>query len=213
MKTATRYPPLLPAVAWLLIYTAVLLWSANEPRDRFTWLLEVAPAWIALLVLIVTLPRFPLTPLAYGLILIHCIILMIGGHYTYADVPYFNGLGEWAGGTRNNYDKLGHFVQGFVPAIVAREVLIRLSVVTGRGWLGFLVVCFCLAVSAFYELLEWAVAVLVGESAEAFLGTQGYSWDTQTDMFMALVGAVLALMTLGRVHDGQLRRFQRSRVA
>ncbi len=210
MKTTSVFPPIHIVLLWLVVFAVVLVWSAIEPKDRFTWVLEVVPAVIVLLVLAFSYRRFPLTPLVYWLLLAHCIILMIGGHYTYAEVPYFDRLGTWFGGERNNFDKVGHFAQGFVPAMVAREVLIRFSVVRTRGWLNFLVVCFCLAVSAFYELLEWAVAALTGESAEAFLGTQGYIWDTQTDMLMALIGAITAIIILGGVHDMQLRRFVRS---
>jgi putative membrane protein len=166
----------------------------------------VLPAIAGALILLATLRRFPLTPLSYVLVLIHCIILMVGGHYTYAEVPAFDWLGQVMGWERNNYDKLGHLAQGFVPALLAREVLIRNRVVNGRGWLAFLVVCFGLALSAFYELIEWWVAVAAGGSSEAFLGTQGYAWDTQSDMAMALIGAIAALLLLGRVHDRQLRR-------
>ena len=189
---------------WLGIYFGVLVWSAIRPRDYFTWLLEVAPALIGLVVLAATWQRFRLTPLAYLLILLHSIILMVGGHYTYAEVPLGDWAAQWFGWSRNNYDKLGHFAQGFVPAMLAREILIRKAVVNGRGWLNFLVVCFCLAFSAFYELIEWWTALASGDSATAFLGTQGYQWDTQSDMFMALVGAVTALLSLGRVHDRQI---------
>jgi putative membrane protein len=191
---------------WIAIYVAGLLWSAIEPKDYFTWWLEVLPALLALLLLAITYRAFPLTPLAYGLILIHCLILMVGGHYTYAEVPLFDWLQEVLGQRRNNFDKLGHFAQGLVPAIVAREVLIRKAVVNGRGWLNFVVVCFALALSAFYELLEWWVALMSGESAEAFLALQGYSWDTQSDMAYALAGAALALALLARLHDRQIRR-------
>ncbi len=189
---------------WLLIYFAVLLWSAIGPKDRFTWFLEVLPALIGLAVLAATWRRFRLTPLAYLLILIHCLILMVGGHYTYAEVPLFDWLRDAAGGARNNYDKLGHFAQGFVPAMIARELLLRLEVVKGRRWMNFLVACICLALSAFYELIEWWVALASGEGAEAFLGTQGYIWDTQSDMALALAGAILALALLSRLHDRQL---------
>jgi putative membrane protein len=189
---------------WLLVYFAVLLWSAIGPKDRFTWFLEVLPALIGLAVLAATCRRFRLTPLAYLLILLHCVILMVGGHYTYAEVPLFDWLREMTGGARNNYDKLGHFAQGFVPAMIARELLLRLEVVKGRRWMNFLVVCICLALSAFYELIEWWVALASGEGAEAFLGTQGYIWDTQSDMALALAGAILALALLGRLHDRQL---------
>jgi putative membrane protein len=198
---------LTPAVwAWLGPFFAVLAWSAVDPHDRLTWWLEVAPALAALIALAVTRQSFPLTPLAYVLILAHCMILMVGGHYTYAEVPAGEWVRELVGGSRNNYDKLGHFAQGFVPAMVAREVLVRLQVVQRRGWLGFLVVCFCLAFSAFYELIEWWAALLSQEAAESFLGTQGYVWDTQSDMLWALVGAISALLLLSRLHDRQLER-------
>ena len=191
--------------AWLGVFLAVLAWSAWDPHDYPTWWLEVLPALVALVILAATRRRFPLTPLAYGLILVHAVILMIGGHYTYAEVPVGYWVMEWTDGVRNNYDKVGHIAQGFVPAIVAREVLLRLGVVARRGWLGLLVVALCLAISALYELIEWWVALLSDTAAEAFLGTQGYVWDTQSDMFYALVGAVAAIVLLGRVHDRQLR--------
>jgi len=187
------------------MFFAVLIWSGTGPHDYPTWLLEVAPALIAAAILWFTRERFPLTRLTYILILIHCVILMVGGHYTYAEVP----LGEWIRDafdqSRNDYDKLGHFAQGFVPAIVAREILIRKKVVNYPGWRDFLIVCVCLAISALYELIEWWVALLSGEAAESFLGTQGYIWDTQSDMWLALLGAVFALVLLSRLHDRQLR--------
>ncbi len=189
---------------WLGLFFAVLLWSAINPQDRFIWWLEVAPALIYLLILAATRRVFPLTHLAYSLILIHSLILMVGGHYTYAEVPLFDQLAEWTGSGRNDYDKLGHFAQGFVPAIIAREILIRFEVVQKRGWLNFLVVSVCLAISAFYELIEWWVAVASGTAADAFLGTQGYEWDTQADMATALLGAILAVSLLGRLHDRQI---------
>lgn len=188
---------------WLTVFLVTLAWSAVNPKEPITWALEVAPAVIGLLVLAFTRNTFPLTPLLYGLILLHCLILMIGGHYTYAEVPLFDGL---FGAERNNYDKLGHFAQGFVPAIIARELLIRKQVVINAAWRNVIIVCFCLAFSAFYELLEWIAAVMMGSSADAFLGTQGYQWDTQTDMAMAMLGAIAALMTLGRIHDKQLEQ-------
>lgn len=157
------------------------------------------------MLLIATRKRFPLTPLAYWLILLHAIVLMVGGHYTYAEVPAGDWLRDLVGGERNNYDKLGHLAQGFVPAIVAREILLRNRVIGRRGWLSFLIVCICLAIAAVYELLEWWVALISEEAAESFLGTQGYVWDTQSDMFLAGVGAVLALLILGRIHDRQLQ--------
>ena len=191
---------------WITIYTATLLWSAIAPKDYFTWLLEVLPALLGATVLAATRGRFPLTPLLYGLILAHCLILMVGGHYTYAEVPLFDSLRDWVGGQRNNYDKLGHFAQGLVPAMIARELLIRLRVVNGAGWRNLFVICASLAFSAFYELIEWWVALLSGASAEAFLGTQGYSWDTQSDMAMALLGSIVALLTLSPWHDRQLKQ-------
>jgi len=186
---------------WLAIFGGVLVWSGIAPKDQFTWFLEVLPALIGLVLILATRARFPLTPLLYVLVLVHCVILMVGGHYTYAEVPFFDG---WFGSTRNNYDKLGHFVQGFVPAILAREILLRRAVVNGRRWMNVIAVSLCLAFSAFYELIEWGVAEASGESAEAFLGTQGYAWDTQSDMMLALVGAILALLLLSRYHDAQL---------
>ncbi|ROS02032.1 putative membrane protein [Sinobacterium caligoides] len=190
---------------WLFIYSAVLLWSGIEPKERFTWWLEVAPAIIGGVILLLSYSRFRLTPLLYVLILMHCIVLMVGGHYTYAEVPLFDHLTEWMGSERNNYDKLGHFFQGFVPALIAREILLRRAVVNGRAWLNLFVVSISLAFSACYELIEWAVAVATGDDAEAFLGTQGYIWDTQSDMALALLGATLALLLCARLHDRQLR--------
>ena len=190
---------------WIVVFLAVLIWSGIGPHDYPTWLLEVAPALVAATVLWFTRERFPLTRLTYILILIHCIVLIVGGHYTYAEVP----LGDWIRDafdqSRNNYDKLGHFAQGFIPAIVAREILIRKKVVNYPGWRDFLIVCVCLAISALYELIEWWVALLSAEAADAFLGTQGYEWDTQSDMWFALLGAIAALVLLSRWHDRQLR--------
>ena len=180
---------------WITTFSTVLLWSAIQPKDYFIWTLEVLPALIGFAVLVATRKSFPLTRLCYGLILFHCIILMVGGHYTYEAVPLFDWIRDALQLPRNNFDKLGHFAQGFVPAIIAREVLLRKRVVAAGPWLSFIVVCFCLALSACYELLEWAVAVLSGDSADAFLGTQGYVWDTQSDMAMALAGALIALAT------------------
>ena len=191
--------------SWVLIYVLVFTWSAINPHDTFTWFLEVLPAIIGLVLLALTRKSFPLTTLAYVLVLLHCIVLMIGGHYTYAEVPLFDVLSDIFGWQRNHYDKVGHFAQGFIPAILAREILLRNGVIDGRGWLNFFVVCFCLAFSAFYEMIEWAVAVLSREAAESFLGTQGYVWDTQSDMAFAVLGAVLSLLMLSRYHDRQLQ--------
>ncbi|WP_207062481.1 DUF2238 domain-containing protein [Motiliproteus sp. SC1-56] len=193
---------------WIAVFSAVLIWSAIDPKDGFTWFLEVLPALLGALVLAFTRRRFPLTPLVYGLILVHAVILMVGGHYTYAEVPLFDTLAQLFDWQRNHYDKVGHFAQGFVPALIARELLIRKQVVSTPPWRNFIIVCFCLALSAFYELIEWWVAIATGESAEAFLGTQGYVWDTQSDMAWALSGALLGLMILGRLHERQLRRLK-----
>ena len=193
-------------ITWLAIFAAVFIWSAIEPKDRLTWILEVSPAVIAFLILAATYNKFRLTPLVYWLILFHCVILMIGGHYTYADVPWFEDIESITGSSRNDFDKLAHFFQGFVPAIIAREVLIRFNVINGRWWRDFFIVCFCLAVSAFYEMIEWWVAVASGDSAVAFLGTQGYEWDTQSDMALAMVGAIVSLALLADYHDKQLKR-------
>jgi len=195
------------ASLWLAIYFGVLVWSAINPHDYFTWFLEVAPALLGVLVLWAMRRSFPLTTLAYSLVLFHCIVLMIGGHYTYAEVPLFNMLEDAFGWTRNHYDRLGHLTQGFVPAVLAREILLRRRVLAKRSWTGFLVLCICLALSASYELIEWAVAASTGTAAEAFLGTQGDPWDTQSDIALAGVGAILSLMLCRRVHDKQLRKF------
>ena len=191
-------------VLWLLIYFVVLIWSAINPKDYFTWFLEVFPALIGLIVLVTTYKRFQLTKLLYMLILIHCVMLMVGGHYTYAEVPLFDWLKDYFGMARNNYDKIGHLAQGFIPAIIAREIFLRKSVIKKSGWLNFSIICFCLALSAFYEIIEWWVALLTKESAEAFLGTQGYVWDTQSDMALALLGALISLTLLSKIHDKQL---------
>jgi len=191
-------------IVWCAIFAVVLAWSFVDPKDRLTWWLESVPALIAVVILAATMRRFPLTPLVYWLILAHSIVLMIGGHYTYAEVPLFDWLKEPLGWARNNYDKVGHFVQGFVPAMIARELLLRRTRLEPGGWLNLIVVCVCLAISAFYELVEWQVATTSGEAAEAFLGTQGDVWDTQKDMATALVGAVVAVATLAGVHDREL---------
>ena len=194
---------------WLgiFLYSGVLVWSGIDPKDQVTWFLEVFPALAGGVVLLLTYRTFPLTPLTYTLILAHCIILMVGGHYTYAEVPLFTRLQEAFHMARNNYDKVGHFAQGFVPAIIARELLIRKKVVNGAGWQNFFIVCFCLAFSAFYELIEWWVALISGTGAEAFLGTQGYVWDTQSDMAVAFFGSIAALLLLNRIHDRQLNEY------
>ncbi len=189
---------------WLFTYFAIFVWSALNPKDLFTWFLEVFPAIIALIILVFTYNKFRFTPLVYTLILIHCIILMIGGHYTYAQVPIFDFIKDFFNQDRNNYDKLGHFAQGFVPAMIAREIIIRKNIISSESWRNFFIVCFCLAFSAFYELIEWWVAISSNEAANDFLGTQGYIWDTQSDMFFALIGSILALILLGNYHTKQL---------
>ncbi|MBV2121412.1 MAG: DUF2238 domain-containing protein [Candidatus Thiodiazotropha sp. (ex Ctena orbiculata)] len=187
---------------WATIFLVVLIWSGINPKDQFTWFLEVAPAIIGGLLLVATYNNFRLTPILYFFILLHCIVLMVGGHYTYAEVPFFDGL---FGAERNNYDKVGHFFQGFVPALLAREILIRKEVINGDVWRNIIIVSICLAFSAFYELIEWWVALATGEDAEAFLGTQGYVWDTQSDMGLALFGAIVSLLVLSAPHNRQLK--------
>ena len=192
---------------WFLVLLApVLAWSWINPHDRFTWWLESVPVVIGVPVIFAFQKKFPLSSLLLVLVWLHCVVLVVGGHYTYAEVP----LGEWAkawfGWTRNNYDKLGHFAQGLVPAILARELLMRTSPLRGSRWLGFLVVCVCLAFSAFYELIEWFTAVTQGGAADAFLGTQGDPWDTQTDMLMALIGAIVAVLALSGWHDRSMAK-------
>ena len=193
-------------VALLVAGAALLVWSGLKPADRTTWILEVFPIFIAAPLLLATARRFPLTQLAYRLIFVHALILMLGGHYTYAQVP----LGFWMqrvfGFTRNHYDRIGHLAQGFVPAIVAREILIRRSPLRAGKWLFFIVLSVCLAISACYELIEWWSALIGGSAADAFLGTQGDPFDTQADMFMALIGAVAAQVLLARVHDRQIAK-------
>lgn len=192
-------------ILWAVVFVVTFVWSAIEPKDTFTWFLEVLPALIGAAILLFTYQRFKLTSLLYFFILIHCIILMVGGHYTYAEVPLFDNL---FGAARNNYDKLGHFAQGFVPALIARELLVRLNIVNGKAWMNLFVLSVCLAFSAFYELIEWWVAVATGENAEAFLGTQGYVWDTQSDMAFALFGAITCLILMAKWHDSQLKELK-----
>ncbi len=184
---------------WMIIFLSVLAWSGVNPKDQFTWFLEILPAIIGAILIVATYKSFKLTTILYTFILLHCIVLMVGGHYTYAEVPLFDGL---FGAERNNYDKVGHFFQGFVPALLAREILIRKNVVNFAGWRNFIIISICLAFSALYELIEWWVALGTGENAEAFLGTHGYVWDTQSDMGLALLGAICSLLVLSVVHDG-----------
>ncbi|MCL6558988.1 MAG: DUF2238 domain-containing protein, partial [Firmicutes bacterium] len=177
-----------------------------NPYDQFTWLLEVFPAIIGMIILVSTYRRFKFTTLGYLLIAVHMAILMVGGHYTYAKVPLFDWIKDIFGFSRNHYDRVGHFAQGFFPAILTREILLRKSPLKKGGWLFFIVVSICLAISSFYELTEWWVSVATGTAADAFLGTQGDVWDTQWDMFLALCGAVISLLLLSKLHDRLLRK-------
>jgi putative membrane protein len=192
----------------LLIIAAVFVWSGISPHDRMTWWLEVAPVIIAVPLMLATHRRFPLTILTWVLIAIHAVIPMVGGHYTYARVPLFDTIRDTFDLARNHYDRLGHFAQGFVPAIVAREILLRTSPLRRGGWLFTLVTAVCLAISALYELLEWASAVIAGDGAIDFLGSQGDVWDAQKDMLLALIGAIVAQLILAKLHDRQLRRIE-----
>jgi putative membrane protein len=191
---------------WVIIFFSIMIWSGINPKDQFTWFLEVIPALIGIIIIGATFNKFRLTNLTYALILIHCIILMVGGHYTYAEVPLFDWIKDYFELERNNYDKIGHLAQGFIPAIIIREIFIRKEIIYKANWLNFIVVCICLAISALYELIEWWVAELTGDSAEAFLGTQGYVWDTQSDMALALLGAILSLILLSKIHNEQLKK-------
>ena len=198
--------PWFPALPLFLV--AALAVSGYAPYDRATWWMEVAPVFVALPVLIATRRRFPLTPLLYGLIALHCLILMVGGAYTYARVPLGFWLQDLLHLGRNPYDKIGHLAQGFVPALIAREILLRGTYVTGRRMAAFLSLCVVMFISANYELIEWGAAVALGQGADEFLGTQGDPWDTQSDMLMALIGGGVALLTLGGVQDRLIRRMR-----
>jgi putative membrane protein len=192
----------------LALTLLVLAWSGCWPYDRFTWLLEVAPGISAILILSATYQRFRLTKLCYTLIALHICVLCVGGHYTYARVPVFDWLRPVFGWERNHYDRLGHFMQGLVPAMIAREIFVRLNVLQRKNWMPFLILCVCLAISAFYELIEWWSAILAGALAIDFIGSQGDVWDTQGDMFMALIGATCALLFLSHLHDRALRKIE-----
>ncbi|OGW37745.1 MAG: hypothetical protein A2Y97_10820 [Nitrospirae bacterium RBG_13_39_12] len=194
-------------VGFLLVFT----WSAIRPYNYFVWLLEVLPAIISIAILFATYRRFRFTFLVYALIWLHAIILVIGGHYTYAEMPLFNWLRDTFDLSRNYYDRLGHFAQGFVPAIITREILLRKSPLKQGKWLFFLVVCVCLALSAFYEFIEWWIALATGTAATDFLGTQGDIWDTQWDMLFATCGAVISQLILGQTHDRALERISASK--
>ena len=196
-------------IVLLCIFIAVFIWSLINPMDLFTWFLEVLPAVIGIILIIITYKRFRLTNIVYLLILIHSIILIIGGHYTYAEMPAFNWLRDTFDLSRNYYDRLGHFAQGFIPAIILREILLRTSPLRRGKLLNILVICTCLSISASYELIEWGVAEATGSAADAFLGTQGDVWDTQWDMFFALIGSISSLLLFTRVHDKFLKQYNK----
>lgn len=195
----------------ILLFFIGLVWSGIYPHDYFTWLLEVFPALLGLIILILTFKKFQFTFLTYIMILFHCTVLFIGGHYTYAEVPLFDWVQEFFHQARNNYDKIGHFTQGFVPAIIARELFLRLEIIKLKKWTPFFVVCVCATISMFYEFLEWFVAVFSGQSSDAFLGTQGYVWDTQSDMLYATIGATCMVLFLSKYHDKQIRNLIESK--
>ncbi|MFA6084569.1 DUF2238 domain-containing protein [Mucilaginibacter sp.] len=197
-------------VILILLFFAGLIISGIHPHDYFTWILEVFPALIGLVVLLITHKRFQFTYLTYAFILLHCYVLFIGGHYTYAEVPAFNWIKDIFHQTRNNYDKVGHFTQGFVPAMITRELFIRLQVVQKRSWLAFLTVCVCVTISVLYEFLEWFVAIISGESGDSFLGTQGYIWDTQSDMLYAMIGAVCMVLFMAKFQDKKLNELNQN---
>ena len=186
------------------LFAVGLAWSGIDPKDRFTWILEVFPAILGLIALALTYRRFRFTDLTYAFIVLHCYVLFVGGHYTYAEVPLFNWVRDTFHQQRNNYDKIGHFVQGFVPAMIARELFVRREIVKRGAWLAFLTVTVCTTISVLYEFLEWFVAVSSGQSAEAFLATQGDVWDTQSDMLMAMIGAAAMVLLLSRLQDRQI---------
>lgn len=200
-----KYPAVL--LASVLV---IWIWSGIGPQDtRLTWVLETFPVMVALPLLLLTYKKFPLTDLTYTLIAVHAVILMVGGHYSYAKVPLGFWMEAWFGWTRNNYDKIGHFMQGFGPAIYTREIMARTSPLKGGKWLAVVSVAIPLAFSAIYEIIEWLASLSNPTDTEAFLGTQGYIWDTQTDMFWCLIGSVIALMLLSRLHDADLLRIRK----
>ncbi len=188
----------------LVVFFGTLIWSIINPKEGFTCFLEIIPAIIGLLILVFTFKKFRFTDFTYFFILIHCIILFIGGHYTYAEVPLFDWIKEVFHQSRNNYDKVGHFAQGFVPALLIRELFIRKNVIANTSFFNFIIVSICLAISAAYEWIEWAVSLMTGEGGDAFLGTQGYIWDTQSDMLFATIGAICALVLFSKVQDKYL---------
>lgn len=213
-NSLVSHTPRLSEPLWLAgSVLLILLFSGIDPvADRYTWFLETVPVMLGLVLLTLTWRRFPLTPLLYRLLALHALILIIGGYYTYAEVPLFNWLQEELGLSRNHYDRIGHLAQGFIPAILAREILLRRSPLQAGRWLFFICISICLAFSAFYELVEWWVALFSGQAAEAFLGTQGDQWDTQNDMFLALTGAIASQLLLSQLHDRHLARLVRRNV-
>lgn len=190
----------------LVVFFATLIWSVINPKEGFTCFLEIIPAIIGILILAFTFKKFRFTDFTYSLILIHCIILFIGGHYTYAEVPLFDYIREIFHQSRNNYDKVGHFAQGLVPAMIIRELFIRKKVVGNPSFFNFIIVSICLAISAAYEWLEWGVSLATGDGGDAFLGTQGYVWDTQSDMLFATIGAISGLILFSKIQDKQLQK-------
>ena len=190
----------------LIVFFGTLVWSITNPKEGFTCFLEIIPAIIGVLILALTFKRFRFTDFTYFLILIHCVILFIGGHYTYAEVPLFDYIREIFHQSRNNYDKVGHFAQGLVPAMIIRELFIRKKVISNQSFFNFIIVSICLAISAAYEWLEWGVSVATGDGGDAFLGTQGYVWDTQSDMLFATIGAIMGLSLFSKIQDKQLQK-------
>ncbi|HET8708008.1 MAG TPA: DUF2238 domain-containing protein [Pseudomonadales bacterium] len=202
-----RKPLLLTLLA---VWLAAFVVSGIQPYDRLTWLMEVMPAILGVLLMIYTWRKFPLTTLLYVVILIHSLILMLGGHYTYARTPLGEWWKEWFGFQRNNYDRLGHIAQGFIPALITREILLRASPLQVGGWLNFLTVTVCMAISVAYEFIEWWAALLLGQGADEFLATQGDIWDTQWDMFLCTIGAISAVVLLSAWHNRMIDRLQKA---
>ena len=190
----------------LVVFFGSFIWSIINPKEGFTCFLEIIPAIIGVLILALTFKKFRFTDFTYFLILIHCIILFVGGHYTYAEVPLFDYIKEIFGQSRNNYDKVGHFAQGLVPAMIIRELFIRKKVISNEGFFNFIIVSICLAISAAYEWLEWGVSLATGDGGDSFLGTQGDVWDTQSDMLFATIGAIVGLILFSKIQDKQIRK-------
>ncbi|MES2279693.1 MAG: DUF2238 domain-containing protein [Bacteroidota bacterium] len=191
----------------ILFFTGLIV-SAINPHDYFTWMLEVFPAILGFIILALTYKRFKFSYLTYVFILVHCYVLFVGGHYTYAEVPAFNWLRDIFHQARNNYDKVGHFTQGFVPAIITRELFIRLEVIQKRNWMAFLTICVCTTISVLYEFLEWFVSIISGQSGDSFLGAQGYVWDTQSDMLYAMIGAICMVVFMAKTQDKAIAKLQ-----